>query len=103
MSSAVDDLFCTARSASAQRSSVTCGGCVLALSDTKAISPRLLHSRHGTTSSHGSGWGKPAYATFCAPLNSCKETVSFARRSPWCALSERRAKADCVRRGSRNR
>lgn len=104
ISSAVDGLFCAARSASAQRSSVTRGKCVLPpLSTAPATSPRLLHSHHGVTSSHGSGWGRSAYATFCASLKSCNESVNLARSSLWCALSERRASADRVRRGSRNR
>src|SRR6267142_4366438 len=101
--SAVDALFCTARSASAQRSSVTCGTCALPPSATATISARVLHSPHGATSCHGSGWGKSTYATFCASLKSRKEAASLARRSPWCPLSERRASADRVRRGSTNR
>src|SRR5712671_4859467 len=102
--SAVAGLFCAARSANVQRSSVTRGkGVLVCCSTAAATSRRLLHPFHGATSSHGSGWGRSAYATFCASLKSCKEAVSLARRSLWCALSERRAYADRVRRGRRNR
>jgi hypothetical protein len=101
--SAVDGVFCAARSASAQRSTVTCGTCASPPSATARISARVLHSPHGVASCHGSGWGKSTYETFCVSLNSRKEAASLTRRSPWCALSERRASADRVRRGSTKR
>ena len=107
ISSAVDGLFCPTTSASAQRSSVTCGtttGDRFSPCAVVTTSPRLLHSPHGSTgSSHGSGRGRSAYATVCSSLSSRRDSVSFASRSLWCALSERLASADCVRRGSRKR